>query len=119
MTRECYAVQGIVDREQKRILVVSLTHDEELMVKGDNMSVANDPLKEVFKEALKVIPEDAEDETSYNLEKTLTFSETKNFDFPNMSPKLRVRTAEQRRQQELRHMARKRTNLCGGLCGVL
>ena len=37
-----------------RILVVSLTHDEELMVKGDNnMSVtnvdANDQLKEVIK----------------------------------------------------------------------
>ena len=47
-----------MDREQNRILVVYLTHAEELMVNGDNnMSVANvddnDQLKEVFKAALK------------------------------------------------------------------
>ena len=54
------AVKGIVDREQKRILIVSLTHDEQLMVKGDNLSVANvdanEGLKEVFKQALKETP---------------------------------------------------------------
>ena len=59
------AVKGIVDREQKRILIVSLTHDEQLMVKGDNLSVANvdanEGLKEVFKKALKETPENAED----------------------------------------------------------
>ena len=77
------AVQRIVDREQKRTLVVSLKHDEKLMVKGDNMSVANvdanDQLKEFCKAALKDTPED---ETSYNFWRTLTFSETRNFDFP-------------------------------------
>ena len=86
------AVKGIVDREQKRILIVSLTHDEQLMVKGDNLSVANvdanEGLKEVFKMALKETPENAEDETSYNFGKILTFSETDDLDFPKMSTKL-------------------------------
>ena len=71
-----------MDREHKKILVVLLTHDE-LMVKVDNISVANvdanDQLKEFCKAALKDTPED---ETSYNFWRTLTFSETRNFDFP-------------------------------------
>ena len=86
------AVKGIVDREQKRILIVSLTHDEQLMVKGDNLSVANvdanEGLKEVFKKALKETPENAEDETSYNFGKMLTFSETDDLDFLKISTKL-------------------------------
>ena len=56
----CFALHQNVSCEEgwNRILVVSLTHDKELMVKGDiNMSVANldanDQLKEVFKAALK------------------------------------------------------------------
>ena len=67
-----------MDRERKKILVVLLTNDE-LMEKGDNISVADDQQKEVFKSALKDTPED---QASYNFLRTLTFSETRNFDFP-------------------------------------
>jgi hypothetical protein len=58
------AVQGIVDREQNRILVVSLTQDEKLMVIGDNLSVANvdanEQRAEVLKAALKDTPVDTD-----------------------------------------------------------
>ena len=33
------AVKNVVNKEQKRILVISLAHDDELVVKGDNATV--------------------------------------------------------------------------------
>ena len=33
------ALRNVIDREQKRSLLVSLSHDQELVIKGDNVSV--------------------------------------------------------------------------------
>ena len=35
------ALRNVIDREQKRSLLVSLSHDQELVIKGDNVSVSN------------------------------------------------------------------------------
>ena len=35
------ALRNMIDREQKRSLLVSLSHDQELVIKGDNVSVSN------------------------------------------------------------------------------
>ena len=32
------ALRNVIDREQKRSLLVSLSHDQELVIKGDNVS---------------------------------------------------------------------------------
>ena len=35
------ALRNVIDREQKRSLLVSLSHDQELVIKGDNVSVSS------------------------------------------------------------------------------
>ena len=35
------AVKSVVEKEYKRILVITLAHDDQLVVKGDNMSYLN------------------------------------------------------------------------------
>ena len=47
------AVKSAIEREQRRILVVTLSYDDELVLKGDNVSLGyvdnNDMTKEVLK----------------------------------------------------------------------
>ena len=84
------AVKPVIEREQRRILVVTLSHDGELVLKGDNVSLGyvenNDIAKEVLKTVLK--NEEEEDDTSYNFGRHLVYDESKNLDFPKMFAKL-------------------------------
>ena len=78
------AVKSVIEREQRRVLVVTLSHDDELVLKGDNVSIGyvenNDSAKEALKAVLKTAEE--EDDTSYN------FGRHKNLDFLKMFAKL-------------------------------
>ena len=51
------AVKSAIEREQRRILVVTLSYDDELVLKGDNVSLGyvenNDMAKEVLKAVLQ------------------------------------------------------------------
>ena len=84
------ALKNVIDHEQKRSLLVSLSHDQELVIKGDNVSVSNLEQNETVKDALKTILTEMaeEDETSYNFGGQLTFSETDILDFPKMFAKM-------------------------------
>ena len=84
------ALKNVIDCEQKRSLLVSLSHDQELVIKGDNVSVSNLEQNETAKDALKTILTEMaeEDETSYNFGGQLTFSETDILDFPKMFAKM-------------------------------
>ena len=81
------ALRNVIDREQKRSLLVTLSHDQELIIKGDNVSVSNLEENETMKNALKTILTEMteEDETSYNFGGQLTFAETDILDFPKLS----------------------------------
>jgi hypothetical protein len=84
------AVKSVIEREQRRVLVVTLSHDNELVLKGDNVSLGyvenNDSAKEALKAVLKTAEE--EDDTSYNFGRHLVYDESKNLDFPKMFAKL-------------------------------
>jgi thioredoxin reductase len=84
------ALNNVIDREQKRTILVTLSHDEELVIKGDNMSVSNLEQHETVKIAFKTILTEVaeEDETSYSFGGQLTFSETDTLDFPKMFAKM-------------------------------
>ena len=51
------AVKSVIEREQRRVLVVTLSHDDGLVLKGDNVSIGyvenNDSAKEALKAVLK------------------------------------------------------------------
>ena len=84
------AVKSVIEREQRRVLFVTLSHDDELVLKGDNVSLGyvenNDSAKEALKAVLKTAEE--EDDTSYNFGRHLVYDESKNLDFPKMFAKL-------------------------------
>ena len=84
------ALRNVIDREQKRSLLVTLSHDQELIIKGDNVSVSNLEENETMKNALKTILTEMteEDETSYNFGGQLTFAETDILDFPKLFAKI-------------------------------
>ena len=85
------AVKNVVNKEQKRILVISLAHDDELVVKGDNATVGNLDRNEHLKEGLKQILNDmpVEDDASYNFGgSVLTYTESQNLEFPKMYARL-------------------------------
>ena len=84
------AVKSVVDKEQKRILVVSLVHDGELVVKGDNISYSLLADDEATKTALKrMLNEDPEEsETSYNFGQQLSYVESQNLEFQKMFAKI-------------------------------
>ena len=70
--------------------MVTLSYDDELVLKGDNVSLGyvenNDMAKEVLKAVLQ--NEEEEDDTSYNFGRHLVFDESKNLDFQKMFAKL-------------------------------
>ena len=80
------AITNLIEKEQKRVILVTLAHDGEICVKGDNLSFANLGEDDNTKEALKKILSQEEDnsETSYNFGQQITFMESQNFDFPKM-----------------------------------
>ena len=73
-------------KEQKRVLLLTLNHDDELVLNGDNISFANledsDVLRQAMKTALKDEPE--EDDASYNFDDRLVFQA----DFPKLFAKI-------------------------------
>ena len=84
-------VSSVVDRDQKRILVVSIDHAGELVVKGDNISFANlvedEDSQQVIKRLLTDVPSDSE--TSYNFDgHQLAYAESNNLELPKMIAKI-------------------------------
>ena len=48
-------IKNVINREQKRVLVIALSHDGEIMLKGDNLSVSTVENNENVKEMLKSV----------------------------------------------------------------
>ena len=73
------AIKSLIDKEQKRVVLLTLNHDDELVVNGDNVSCAkledSDVLRQALKSVLKDEPE--EDDASYNFDDRLFFKEEK------------------------------------------
>ena len=84
------AITNLVEKEQKRVILVTLAHDGELCIKGDNLSFTNLGEDDEAKEALKRILKHEEDnsETSYNFGQQISYMESQNFDFPKMFAKI-------------------------------
>ena len=79
------AVKSVVDKEQQRILVISLAHDDELVIKGDHATVAKVEGDEQLKEALKLALKEMPEVDDFG---RLSYMESKNFDFPKMFAKI-------------------------------
>ena len=88
------SVKSVVEKHQKRILVLSINHDRELVYKGDNVSFANleenvnaqNTMKRILSGVL------SESETSYNLtNRELACTETANLEWLKMIAKIGVR----------------------------
>ena len=84
------AVKSVVEKEHKRILVITLAHDDQLVVKGDNMSYLNLEEDVNLTTALKRILTDRreEEETSYNFGHNFAYKESQNIEFPKMFAKI-------------------------------
>ena len=85
------SVKSMVEKHQKRILVMSIDHNGELVYKGDNVSFANfaenvdaqTTMKRILSEVL------SESETSYNFtNRELAYTETANLELPKMITKI-------------------------------
>ena len=85
------SVKSVVEKHQKRILVLSIDHNGELVYKGDNVSFANlaenvdaqTTMKRILSEVL------SESETSYNFtNRELAYTETANLELPKMMAKI-------------------------------
>ena len=79
------AVKSVVDKEQQRILVISLAHDDELVIKGDHATFAKVEGDEQLKEALKLALKEMPEVDDFG---RLSYMESKNFDFPKMFAKI-------------------------------
>ena len=91
LVSQCLKMQSVVEKHQKRILVLSVDHDGELVYKGDNISFANlaedanaqNTTKRILSEVL------SESETSYNfINGELAYAETTNLELPKMLAKI-------------------------------
>ena len=85
------SVKSVVEKHQKRILVLSVDHDGELVYKDYNISFANlaedtdaqNIMKRILSEVL------SESETSYNFNnRELAYAETTNLELPKMLAKI-------------------------------
>ena len=84
------SLKSLIEKEQKRAILLTLNHDGQLVVNGDNLSVSNmedhNDTKEALTRILSNVAED--DETSYNFDKRLTFTEDDNMEFPRLFAKI-------------------------------
>ena len=84
------ALKNFVDKEQKRVIMVTITEDGKLELKGDHISFTNleedEGTQEALKRILTEIPE--ESETSYNFGGQLSFAENSEIVFPKMFAKI-------------------------------
>ena len=90
------AITNLVEKEQKRVILVTLAHDGELCIKGDNLSFTNLGEDDETKEALKRILKHEEDnsETSYNFGQQISYMERQNFDIQKCLQKLEKETGK-------------------------
>ena len=84
------AIKSLIDKEQKRVLLLTINHNDELVVNGDNLSCdslrTSDALKQALKTVLKEEPE--EEDASYNFDNRLVFKEDAKADFPKLFAKI-------------------------------
>lgn len=84
------AVRGVIEKEQQRILVLTLSHDGEVIVQGDNFSFSNLEDDATAMDRIKLLlsrkPDDGE--TSYNFGNKLSYVENQILDFPKMFAKV-------------------------------
>ena len=83
-------LKKVVEQEQKRVILVTISEDGNIRVQGDHISFNNleqdDQTKEALKRILTDIPE--ESETSYNFGGDLFFVENSEIEFPKMFAKI-------------------------------
>ena len=84
------AIKSLIDKEQKRVLLLTINHNDELVVNGDNLSCDSLENSDVLKQALRtVLKEEPEDEdASYNFDNRLVFKEDPKTDFPKLFAKI-------------------------------
>ena len=84
------AIKSLIDKEQKRVLLLTLNHDGELVVNGDNLSCDSLENSDVLRQALKTVlkEEPEEDDASYNFDDRLVFKEDTKADFPKLFAKI-------------------------------
>ena len=84
------AVKLMIDREQKRVLLITINHDGDLIVSGDNVSCdhleKSDFLRDRFKTLLSEKPDEEDD--SYNFDDRLFFKEDPKSEFPKLFAKI-------------------------------
>ena len=83
-------LKNFVDKEQKRVIVLTLNHDDELIINGDNVSCEKLEKSQVLKKALETLlaGESEEDDASYNFDGRLVFKEDPKADFPKLFAKI-------------------------------
>ena len=71
------AIKSLIEKEQKRVLLLTLNHDDGLVLNGDNISCANLEDSDVLRQAMKTVLKDEpeEDDASYNFDDRLVFQE--------------------------------------------
>lgn len=84
------AIKSLIDKEQKRVVLLTLNHDDELVVNGDNVSCAKLEDSDVLRQALKTVLKDEpeEDDASYNFDDRLFFKEDPKAEFPKLFAKI-------------------------------
>ena len=84
------AVKNLIDEEQKRVLLLTINHDDKVVINGDNILCANlessDRLISVLKRVLKAVPE--KDDDSYNFDERIFFHEDPKAEFPKLFAKI-------------------------------
>ena len=84
------AISSLIEQEQKRVLLLTLNHDDELVVNGDNVSFAQLEESDVLRQALKTVLKDEpeEDDASYHFDDRLVFREDQKTEFPKLFAKI-------------------------------
>ena len=84
------AIKSLIEKEQKRVLLLILNHDDKLVVYGDNISCANLEDSDVLRQAMKTVLKDEpeEDDASYNFDNRLVFQEDPKAEFPKLFAKI-------------------------------
>ena len=71
------AIKSLIDKEQKRVLLLTINHNDDLVVNGDNLTCDSLENSDVLKQALRTVlkEEPDEEDASYNFDNRLVFSE--------------------------------------------
>ena len=84
------AVKSMINREQKRGLLLTINHDGELIMSGDNVSCDNLKKSHILKERFKTFLSEKSDEEDdfYNFDERLFFKEDPKTEFPKRFAKI-------------------------------